>query len=72
MKSMKVEEIRKLAAEEIRLKVADAREELMKMRFQQVMGNLTDPSALRTLRRNVARMETILTETERAAAGETS
>jgi large subunit ribosomal protein L29 len=67
MKAMKMEEIRKLAAEEIRTKIADSREELMKLRFQQVTGQLTDPSRLRVLRRDMARMETILREAERAA-----
>jgi large subunit ribosomal protein L29 len=67
MKAMKVEEVRKLAAEEIRTKLADSREELMKLRFQQVTGQLTDTSHLRVLRRNIARMETILRQTERAA-----
>jgi large subunit ribosomal protein L29 len=67
MKAMKVEEIRKLAAEEIRTKLADSREELMKLRFQQVSGQLTDTSYLRVLRRNIARMETILGQSERAA-----
>ena len=67
MKATKVEEVRKLAAEEIRTKLTDSREELMKLRFQQVTGQLTDSSHLRTLRRNIARMETILRETERVA-----
>ena len=67
MKSMKVEEIRKMAAEEIRTKIADAREEMMKLRFQQVTGQLTDSSRLTFLRRDIARMETILRETERVA-----
>jgi len=66
MKAMKVEEVRKLAAEEIRAKLADSREELMKLRFQQVTGQLTDTSHLRVLRRNIARMETILRQSERA------
>lgn len=64
---MKTLEIRKLNAEEIRSKLADLREELMKLRFQQVTGQLTDSSRLRHLRRDIARMETILKETERAA-----
>ncbi len=64
---MKTPEIRKLAAEEIRTKLADTRDELMKLRFQQVTGQLTDPTRLRHLRRDIARMETILKETERAA-----
>jgi len=67
MKHIKVEDIRKLAVEEIRTKISDSHEELMKLRFQQVTGQLTDSSHLRTLRRDIARMETILCETERAA-----
>ena len=70
MKAMKVEEIRKLGAEEIRTKLADARDEMMKLRFQQVTGQLTDSSRLTILRRDIARMETILRETERAAVVE--
>jgi large subunit ribosomal protein L29 len=67
MKAMKVEDIRKMAAEEIRTKIADGREEMMKLRFQQVTGQLTDSSRLTFLRRDIARMETILREIERAA-----
>ena len=67
MKHMKVVDIRKLAVEEIRTKISDSHEELMKLRFQQVTGQLTDSSHLRTLRRDIARMETILRETERTA-----
>jgi large subunit ribosomal protein L29 len=65
---MKPQDVRKLSAEEIRNKLADTRDELMKLRFQQVSGQLTDYTRLRLLRRDVARMETILSETERAAA----
>ena len=59
---MKIEEIRKLSVEELRSKIADARDELMKLRFQQVSGQLTDTSHLRLLRRDVARMETVVKE----------
>jgi large subunit ribosomal protein L29 len=67
MKAMKIQDIRKLAVEEIRTKIADARDELMKLRFQQVTGQLTDTSRLKILRRDIGRMETILHEAERAA-----
>ncbi|HQV62511.1 MAG TPA: 50S ribosomal protein L29 [Anaerolineales bacterium] len=67
MKAMKMEEIRKLAAEEIRIKIADSRDEMMKLRFQQVTGQLTDSSRLTILRRTIARMETFLREVELAA-----
>ncbi len=62
MKSTKTSELRNLKAGEIETKLADAREELMKLRFQQVTGQLTDTSRLRILRREIARMQTILHE----------
>ena len=59
---MKTKEIRALSADEIKAKIADTREEMMNLRFQQVTGQLTDTSRLRTLRRDIARMESILNE----------
>jgi large subunit ribosomal protein L29 len=59
---MKAKEINDLSADAIAAKLADAREELMKLRFQQVTGQLTDTSRLRIVRRDVARMETILSQ----------
>jgi large subunit ribosomal protein L29 len=67
---MKTEEIRKLAVEEMHGKLSDMREELMKLRFQQVTGQLTDTSHLRLLRRDIARMETIYLERTRATVQE--
>lgn len=64
---MKSKEIRALSADEIKAKVDDLREELMKLRFQQVTGQLTDTSRLRVLRREIARMETILGEQQKSA-----
>ena len=62
MKSVRTSELRNLNSGEIETKLADAREELMKLRFQQVTGQLTDTSRLRILRREIARMQTILRE----------
>ena len=62
MKSTKASDLRNLKAGEIESKLSDAREELMKLRFQQVTGQLTDSSRLRILRRDIARMQTILRE----------
>jgi large subunit ribosomal protein L29 len=62
MKSVKPTELRNLKQGEIETKLSDAREELMKLRFQQVTGQLTDTSRLRILRREIARMQTILRE----------
>ncbi len=62
MKGTKINELRNLQSSELETKLADAREELMKLRFQQVTGQLTDTSRLRILRREIARMQTILHE----------
>ena len=65
---MKLQEIREMQVEQLRSKLSDTREELMKLRFQQVTGQLTDSSRLRILRRDIARMETILNQNLQAAA----
>ena len=67
---MKPSEIRDLKTEEIESKLADAREELMNLRFQQVSGQLTDTSRLRTIRRDVARYMTLLGERMMSVEGE--
>jgi large subunit ribosomal protein L29 len=66
MKATKPSDLRNLKSGEVETKLADAREELMKLRFQQVMGQLTDTSRLRILRREIARMQTILGEQPKA------
>jgi large subunit ribosomal protein L29 len=70
MKSVKTSELRNLNSGEMETKLADAREELMKLRFQQVTGQLTDTSRLRILRREIARMQTLLRETPSAEVAE--
>ena len=67
---MKSEEIRKLSFDEMQAKLSDMREELMKLRFQQVTGQLTDTSHLRLLRHDVARMVTIINEHTRTTVQE--
>jgi large subunit ribosomal protein L29 len=66
MKAAKVSDLRDLKSGEIETKLADAREELMKLRFQQVTGQLTDTSRLRILRRDIARMQTVLKQQAKA------
>jgi large subunit ribosomal protein L29 len=67
MKSTKTSDLRNLNSGELETKLSDAREELMKLRFQQVTGQLTDSSRLRILRREIARMQTILREQKSVA-----
>ena len=70
MKSTKTSKLRDMQQDEIETKLTDSREELMKLRFQAVTGQLTDTSRLRILRREIARMETILNEKPSAETAE--
>ena len=70
MKSVKASKLRDMQEGEIETKLTDSREELMKLRFQAVTGQLTDTSRLRSLRREIARMETILREKPSAETAE--
>jgi large subunit ribosomal protein L29 len=63
---MKTSEVRVMSLEEIKTKLADARQELMNLRFQVVTGQLTDTSSLKRTRRDIARFQTILREREKA------
>jgi large subunit ribosomal protein L29 len=66
---MKTSEMRLLSVEELRSKLADARQELMNLRFQVITGQLTDTSRLKASRRIIARYETLLHERETAEEG---
>jgi large subunit ribosomal protein L29 len=59
-----------MSTEELQTKKRDMRQESLHLRLQQQSGQLEQPSRLRLLRRDVARIETILTE--RAVKAETA
>ena len=67
---MKPSEIRAMSVAEIKAKENELREEAMNLRFQDVSGQLTDYSRVREVRRDIARMETILREMELKSEGE--
>ena len=59
---MKTSEIRELSDEEIVAKVAENKEELFNLRFSQATGTLEKPSRIRELRKEIAKMKTIMRE----------
>jgi large subunit ribosomal protein L29 len=59
---MDAAEIRDMSTEDIALEIDDAREELMRLRFQQTTGELTDHNQMKTVRRKIARLITVLNE----------
>ncbi len=59
---MKGRELRELTKEELLKKKKDAKEELFNLRFQHSTGQLENTARLKLLKRDVARIETVLRE----------
>ena len=62
------QEFRGLSEEELTTKLREAKEELFNLRFQVVTGQLDDPRQLSKVRREIARVLTVMREREIAAA----
>lgn len=61
---MKANEIRELSADELAKKVASLKEELFNLRFQHATGQLENPTHIREVKRDIARVKTIQRENE--------
>ena len=59
---MKVGEIRELTVDELRGREKDLDDQLFRLRIQKSMGQLEAPAKVRTLRKDLARVKTILRE----------
>jgi large subunit ribosomal protein L29 len=59
---MKIKEIVEMSMDELLTKRRDVRQESLHLRLQQQSGQLEQPSRLRLLRRDVARIETVLSQ----------
>ena len=69
---MKLREIRELSEEALRAELNDKKEELMKLRFQQASGELQDFTRLRQMRREIARLFTVMRERQQNPDSEVS
>lgn len=65
---MKMSEIKDLTLTELAAKGRDLRQEMFNLRLQQASSQLEKPARLRTLRRDIARIETRLSELQNKAA----
>jgi len=61
---MKAHEIRALTTEEIQARLEEAYQELFNLRFQMATRQLKDPNRITEVKRDIARMKTILRERE--------
>lgn len=65
---MKVKALRDLSSEELRLRLQDSRRELFNLRQQWYTGRLEDANRMRSVRKDIARLLTLLRERELSAA----
>ena len=66
---MTAQEIRKLSNEEISEKIKDGKSELLNLRMQNARGSLEKPAQIGALKKDIARMMTILKEREMESKG---
>ncbi len=59
---MKAKELREMSVEDLRKKEHDIREDLFKLKFQHGIRRLENPARLSLLRRDIARIQTIIRE----------
>lgn len=59
---MKIKEIRELSVDELQARRRELKQETFNLRIQQQSGNLEKPSRIREIRKEVARIETTITE----------
>jgi large subunit ribosomal protein L29 len=66
---MKTSELRALSVDELKQKELDFRKELFNLKFQLSKGELENNMRVQAVRKDIARVLTIITEKERAATG---
>ena len=65
---MKASELRKLSLEELNAKLVDLKAELFNLRFQHTINQLDNPLRLVAVRKDIARVKTLIGEAERKQA----
>jgi large subunit ribosomal protein L29 len=66
---VKIEKVRELGADELRDKVSDLAEEIFRTRLQKETGQLDQMGKVRDLRRDLARVKTVLRQMELEKSG---
>ena len=61
---MKASEIRKMSASELDTKLHDLKDELFKLRFQQVINQLDNPMRINAVKKDIARIKTVQRDIE--------
>ncbi|MDD8031327.1 MAG: 50S ribosomal protein L29 [Acidobacteriota bacterium] len=65
---MKIRELRELSSDELERKELELKDQWFKLRFQKSLGQLDNPMKLRNIRRDIAKIKTILKELQKKGA----
>ncbi|NJD57566.1 MAG: 50S ribosomal protein L29 [Nitrospirae bacterium] len=65
---MKAAELRETTIEELRKKEQDLRKELFNLRFQQATGEIENPMRIRAIKKDIAKILTVITEKNKRKA----
>jgi large subunit ribosomal protein L29 len=65
---MKAEELRTKSPDQLRASLADLRKEAFNLRFRKASGQLENTARVREVRRDIARIQTVLNEKSRGRA----
>jgi len=65
VKALKAADVRKASPEERLRKLAELRIELLKLRLQAGVGTLKDTAKIRSIKRDIARLQTVIRESSR-------
>ena len=65
---MKAAQIRELSLDEMKARIAELEEERFRLKFRSATESLNDPLRLRVIRKDIARLKTILGEPVKSAA----
>jgi len=66
MKSNNTPQLREKSVDELHTRERELTEQLFKLRFQRATGRIENPSKMRQVRREIARIKTLLSEKARA------
>ena len=61
---MKISEVRDMSVTDLNKKLAELKDELFNLRFQHAVNQLEDPMRLKVVKKDIARIKTVLREIE--------
>lgn len=64
MKSSKIKEYTAMSVEDLKKELKELKQELFKLRFQHALNGLDNPKKMESVKKNIARVNTVITQKE--------